>query len=115
MDGNLQTELDFSLAHVGINCKDETEAQQTAQTLCALFGMEYKPGGKSIFAGSAVECMKFPYLGQNGHIAIATSNLEQAISWLGRQGVEFIDSTRTPKAIYLKNEVGGFAIHLLQK
>lgn len=39
MDENLQTELDFSLAHVGINCEDETGAQQTAQTLWTLFGM----------------------------------------------------------------------------
>lgn len=115
MSRNVQAGLGFSLAHVGINCRGEAEAQQIARTLCALFGLEYKPGNKSIFAGSAVECMKSPYLGKNGHIAIATDDLEEAISQLSGQGVEFDESTRTSKAIYLKDELGGFAIHLVQK
>ena len=111
----VRTMLGFSLAHVGINCANEGEAEQTAKTLCALFGLEYKAGSSSIFAGSAVECMKAPYLGKNGHIAIGTNSLDRAIYHLGRQGVEFDESTRKPKAIYLKGEVGGFAIHLVQK
>ena len=53
---------------MGINCADEAEAEQTAKTLCALFGFEYKPGNSSIFAGSAVECNKAP-----GRGATATS------------------------------------------
>ena len=110
-----EKEIGFSLAHVGINCADEEEARQTAQTLCALFGLEYRPGVKSVFAGSAVECMKSPYLGKNGHIAISTNSLDRAVYHLGRQGVEFDESTRKPKAIYLKQEVGGFAIHLVQR
>lgn len=111
----VRTMLGFSLAHVGINCENEGEAEQTAKTLCALFGFEYKPGNSSIFAGSAVECMKTPYLGKNGHIAISTNNLDRAVYHLSRRGVEFDESTRKPKAIYLKGEVGGFAIHLVQK
>ena len=110
----VKTMLGFSLAHVGINCANEAEAEKAAQTLCAFFGFDYKPGNSSIFAGSAVECMKAPYLGKNGHIAIATNNLDRAVYHLGRQGVEFDESTRKPKAIYLKGEVGGFAIHLVE-
>ena len=111
----VKTMLGFSLAHVGINCENEGEAEQTAKTLCTLFGFDYKPGNSSIFAGSAVECMKAPYLGKNGHIAIGTNNIDRAVYHLGRQGVEFDESTRKPKAIYLKGEVGGFAVHLVQK
>ena len=111
----VKTMLGFSLAHVGINCANEAEAERSARTLCALFGFEYKAGNSSIFAGSAVECMKAPYLGKNGHIAIATNNLDRAVYHLGRQGVEFDESTRKPKAIYLKDEVCGFAVHLVQK
>ena len=111
----VRTMLGFSLAHVGINCENEGEAEQAAKTLCALFSFDYKPGNSSIFAGSAVECMKTPYLGKNGHIAIATNDLNRAVYHLGRRGVEFDESTRKPKAIYLKGEVGGFAIHLVQK
>ena len=111
----VKTMLGFSLAHVGVNCENEGEAEQAARTLCALFGFDYKPGNSSIFAGGAVECMKAPYLGKNGHIAIGTNSLDRAVYHLGRRGVEFDESTRKPKAIYLKGEVGGFAIHLVQK
>ena len=111
----VKTMLGFSLAHVGINCDNEVEAQRAAKTLCAFFGFDYKPGNSSIFAGSAVECMKTPYLGANGHIAIATNSIDRAVYHLSRQGVEFDASTRKPKAIYLKGEVGGFALHLVQK
>lgn len=111
----VKTMLGFSLAHVGINCENESEAEKAAKTLCALFGFDYRAGNSSIFAGSAVECMKAPYLGKNGHIAIAANDLDRAVYHLGRQGVEFDESTRKPKAIYLKGEVGGFAVHLVQK
>ncbi len=111
----VRTMLGFSLAHVGINCENEREAEQTARGLCTLFGFDYRPGSSSIFADGAVECMKAPYLGKNGHIAIGTNHLERAVYHLGRQGVEFDQTTRKPKAIYLKGEVGGFAIHLVQK
>ena len=117
----VKTMLVFELAHVGVNCENEAEAQQTAKTLCALFGLEYKAGNSSIFAGKAVECMKKPGRGANGHIAIATNNVDRAVYHLGRQGVEFIEESRVTdpkgktKAIYLKNELSGFAIHLVQK
>ena len=107
--------LGFSLAHVGLNCENEAEAEKAARTFCALFGLEYKAGSSSIFAGSAVECMKAPYKGRNGHIGIGTNSLDRAVYHLGRQGVEFDESSRKPKAIYLKEEVCGFAIHLMQK
>ena len=111
----VKTMLGFELAHIGVNCENEAEAERTAKTLCALFGLEYKAGNSSIFAGKAVECMKAPYLGKNGHIAIGTNNLDRAIYHLSRQGVAFDESTRKPKAIYLKDELSGFAIHLMQK
>ncbi len=117
----VKTMLGFSLGHVGINCADETAAQKTAKTLCTLFGFDYKPGNSSDFAGAAVECMKRPYLGTHGHIAIATHSVARAMFHLGLQGVEFDESTLktdakgTPKAIYVKDEIGGFAVHLVQK
>lgn len=111
----VKTMLGFSLAHVGVNCADEAEAEQTAKTFSTLFGLEYKPGNSSVFAGSAVECMKAIGRGKCGHIAIGTNNLERAIYHLGRQGIEVDESSRKPKAIYLKQEVGGFAIHLMQR
>ena len=117
----VKTMLGFQLAHVGINCADEAQAEQTAKTLCAIFGLDYKPGNSSIFAGSAVECNKVPGRGANGHIAIATNNVDRAVYHLGRKGVQFDESSRkldakgNTKAIYLKDELCGFALHLVQK
>ena len=117
----VKTMLGFQLAHIGVNCADEGEAERTAKALCALFGLEYKAGNSSIFAGKAVECMKKPGRGANGHIAIATNNVDRAVYHLGRQGVEFIEDSRVAdakgktKAIYIKDELSGFAIHLVQK
>ena len=117
----VKTMLGFSLAHVGINCADEAQAEQTAKTLCALFDLEYKPGNSSIFAGSAVECNKAPGRGANGHIAIGTNNVDRAVYHLGLRGVTFDESSRktdakgNTKAIYLKDELAGFAVHLVKK
>lgn len=117
----VKTMLGFSLAHVGINCADEAQAEQTVKTLCALFDLEYRPGNSSIFAGSAVECNKAPGRGANGHIAIGTNNVDRAVYHLGLRGVTFDESSRktnakcNTKAIYLKDELAGFAIHLVKK
>ncbi len=116
----VKTMLGFKLAHIGVNCADEAEAEKTAKAFCALFGLEYKAGNSSIFAGSAVECMKKPYLGKNGHIAIGANSVERAIYHLGRQGVEFNEASRKTDAkggttaIYLKDEICGFAVHLVK-
>lgn len=107
--------LGFSLAHVGINCADEQDARQTADMLCRLFGFDSKTGRSSVFAGDAVECMKTPDRGKNGHIAISTNSIDRAVYHMGLKGVEFDESTRKPGAVYLKQEAGGFAIHLIQR
>jgi len=117
----VKTMLGFELRHIGVNCADEAEAEKTARAFGAVFGLEYKPGNSSIFAGSMMECMKKPYLGEKGHIAIGTNSVARAEYHLGLQGVEFDESTRKTdakgrtKAIYLKESFGGFAVHLVQK
>lgn len=117
----VKTMLGFELRHVGVNCASEAEAEKTARAFAAVFGMECKPGNSSVFAGTAVECMKEPYLGDHGHIAIGVNSVDRAVYHLGLQGVEFDESTRKTNAqgrtsaIYLKETFGGFAVHLVQK
>lgn len=117
----VKTMLGFELRHVGVNCASEAEAEKTARAFAAVFGMECKPGNSSVFAGTAVECMKEPYLGEHGHIAIGVNSVDRAVYHLGLQGVEFDESTRKTNAqgrtsaIYLKETFGGFAVHLVQK
>ena len=113
--------LGFELRHVGINCADDAEAERAAKTFCALFGLEYKPGNSSVFAGTAVECMKGPYLGKHGHIAIGTNSIDRAVANLTGKGIAFNEESRKTNAkgatiaIYLQDEVAGFAVHLVRK
>lgn len=113
--------LGFELRHVGINAPDEDSADNTAGTFEAIFGMTKKAGGSSVFAGTGIEVMKTPYLGEHGHIAIGTNYIERAVYHLERQGVVFDESTAKRddkgnlKAIYLAGEIGGFAVHLVQR
>lgn len=112
--------LGLELKHIGINSENEEEAAKTAKTLCALFGLEYKPGNSSIFAGKEFEIMKSKGRGTNGHIAIAAWDVDRAIYHLSRNGASFDESTRSAdekgtKVIYLEGEFGGFAIHLARK
>lgn len=113
-------ELGFELRHVGINCQNEEEACQVTDRFDAIFGLAKKVGNSSVFAGTAVEAMKKPYLGKNGHIAIGTTDVEKAVEYLKSQGVEFDMDTAKYKndkmtAVYIKEEIGGFAVHLVQK
>ena len=118
----VQTMLGFELAHVGVNAENEEEAVKAANRFAFIFGMPAKVGNSSVFAGSALEVMKSPYLGKNGHIAVKTNYIERAVNYLSTVlGVEFNeesakrDAKGNLKAIYLKEEIGGFAIHLVQK
>ncbi len=118
----VQTMLGFELAHVGVNAESEEEAAKAANRFAFIFGMPAKAGASSIFAGTALEVMKSPYLGRNGHIAVRTNYIERAVNYLSIVlGIEFNeesakkDAKGALKAIYLKEEIGGFAVHLVQK
>lgn len=117
----VQTMLGFELAHVGINASDEKEAEAIADSFGRIFGLAKKAGNSSVFAGSAVEAMKKPYLGTHGHIAIRTNYLFRAVSYLETNGCALdrgtakFDANGKMTAIYLKDEIGGFAVHLVQK
>lgn len=117
----VQTMLGFEIKHVGINAANESEANATADALANMFSFDKKDGNSSIFAGSAFEIMKSPYLGTNGHIAIGTNYIDRAVAYMEMLGVTFNeesakrDAKGNLKAIYANGEVAGFAIHLVQK
>jgi len=117
----IHTMLGFELKHVGINAENASESEGIAKQICSIFGFDYKAGNSSNFSGTSMEVMKAPYLGKNGHIAIGTNNVERAVAYLKSQGVSFLDNTARISAggelnaIYLKEEIGGFAFHLAKK
>lgn len=115
-----QAILGFEVAHIGVNCQDGDESLDVCSKLNQAFGFETKLGNSSNFASSSVEVMKSQYLGAHGHIAVATNAIQVAISELERKGFAVDMSTAKYKgdrliAVYLKDEFGGFAVHLLQK
>ena len=116
----VRTMLGIRLAHIGVNCGDKQEAEKLAKLLSAMFGFAPRETSKSWFAGDAVEYMNNAGPGTKGHIGFKTNSVERAMYHLGRQGVAFDESSITcndkgaAKFVYLKDEIGGFAIHLVQ-
>ena len=112
--------MGFELAHVGINCESADESLAVCEELEKAFDFEVKTGNSSNFASTGVEVMKSMYLGKNGHLAVRTNKIEAAIAELTKRGFAVDMDTAKYKgdrmvAVYLKNEIGGFAVHLLQK
>jgi 2-dehydro-3-deoxyphosphogluconate aldolase/(4S)-4-hydroxy-2-oxoglutarate aldolase len=112
--------LGLEVAHVGINTEDEAAATAVADKFNKLFNFPIKNGNSAIFASSGVEVRKQMFLGKNGHIAIATNYMDRAIRYIEAMGGEFDYSTAVKKndkitAIYLKEDFGGFAVHLVQR
>ena len=115
----VQTMLGFELAHIGINSESKEEADKSVNRLAFLFGTPVKTGSGGSFAGTIVEVLNTHGRGTHGHIAIRTNYIERAINYmrtvLGAEFEEPIMKGDKINAIYLKEEIGGFAVHLLQK
>ena len=97
-----------------------TRAQEVASAFGAAFNFAAKDGNSSVFSTTGIEVMKSPYLGKQGHLAVRTNQIDIAIADLEKKGFQVDMETTKYKgdrmiAVYLKNEIGGFAIHLLQK
>jgi len=116
----IYTMLGFEFAHLGINEESKDKALNSANLLSDFFNFPLKEGASSFFAGSEFEVLKNSYLGEHGHIAIATNNIHRAIAYLKKKGISVLSETAKEKdgklkAIYIAQEVSGFAIHLLKK
>ncbi len=112
--------LGYEVAHVGINTEDHAAAQDVAASFDSAFGFAAKDGSSSVFASNGIEVMKSQYLGKQGHLAVRTNQIDIAIADLEKKGFQVDMETAKYKgdrmiAVYLKDEIGGFAIHLLQK
>lgn len=112
--------IEFQLAHVGINAESAEEARSIASFFERIFGFKTNENSSSIFSSTFVETLKSPYLGDNGHIAIAVNSVERAKAYLQHKGIIFNEQSAVLRddgkvqAIYLKEQIGGFAIHLVR-
>ena len=112
--------LGFEVAHVGINCQDASQADKVCEKLYQAFGFETKAGNSSNFVTSSIEVIKSVFPGEHGHFAIRTNSIQAAVAELENRGFTTLPDTAKYKnnrmmAIYLQDEFGGFAVHLLQK
>jgi len=114
--------LGLEFLHMGINNENKEEAEKAAKLFALMFGMPLRETSKSTFASEAFEFMHGKGPGLHGHIAIRTNFVDRAMAYFKRMGFEFDESTVTydeksgkPKFAYFKDEVCGFAIHLVQK
>ena len=114
--------LGLEFVHMGINNENKEEAERGAKLFECMFGMPTRETSKSYFAGDAFEFMMGKGPGRCGHIGIRTNFVDRAIAYFKRMGFEFDESSITydeksgkPKFVYFKDEICGFAVHLVQK
>jgi len=112
--------LGLEVKHVGVNSDSSEQAHKDAALFAKLLGWEMDEQAIAIFVGEGFEVMKIPFRGTNGHIAVACNSIKRARWHMERRGFEFDDESAIMRdgklhAIYLKNEIAGFAVHLLQK
>lgn len=114
--------LGFEVGHIGINASGAENAREICMAFQSAFDLPYRPGtGSSDFSSSKIEVKKAAGRGTHGHLAMETNCLPCAIAEMRRRGVALDESTWTYNkkgdliAVFLKEEIGGFAVHLMQK
>lgn len=117
----IDTMLNFSFAHVGINEKTEEDAIDLTKLFCNAFSLEYIMKVPSLFAGEPLEIMKNGGRGDHGHLGFYTNNVERAIYHLSARGFTFdentarIDENGNRTFIYFEGSFGGFAVHITER
>lgn len=111
--------LGFSLKHIGINSGDAAAAAEAAKLFATFFPGKASESDKSLMVGGAIELMKVPGRGSNGHIAIGTPNVIRAAAFLERKGFlldheNAVKQDGKVKAVFLQSEIAGFAVHLVE-
>ena len=113
--------LGMSVEHIGVNSASGEAAVNAAKRFGALFGLTVEDGDASVYAGKNIEIMKEGGRGTHGHIAVKTASIFRAAAYLERMGIalDHQNAKRDEKGkvfvIYLKEEILGFAVHLVQR
>ncbi len=120
VNGTILSYLNFHIAHMGMNANSKDESVAMASRLASVINRKVREGKKSAFAGKLFEIMYSPFYYEKGHVALGSSDATRAYHYLKRCGVEFIedsisyDANGRVIAGYMKENFGGFGIHLLQ-
>jgi 2-dehydro-3-deoxyphosphogluconate aldolase/(4S)-4-hydroxy-2-oxoglutarate aldolase len=112
--------LSLRIDHIGINGGGEERAMKASKIINAMFGLPMENSKESITIGSGIKVFKTGAHGTHGHIGISTNNLSRTLGHFERNGVPFDYDTAKRNSqgvvteIYLKKEMLGFAILLMQ-
>ena len=114
--------LNFQFCHMGINCDTEEEGYRNLFRLADMFNLVMGDTRSSSYVGHEVEITKMPFVvrGPHGHLGYYTDNLERAVFYLEKKGVEFDHEHVKPfngktYVIYLKEQIAGFAVHIEER
>jgi 2-dehydro-3-deoxyphosphogluconate aldolase/(4S)-4-hydroxy-2-oxoglutarate aldolase len=109
----------LSFAHLSIDNENADEAEDVIKALSA-FGLETKRGNSSVFMGGVVEVLPRIFRGKRGHLAFKCFDCERTLAYLEQHGFHADESTISRdakgkiKVVYFKEEIGGFAVHLIK-
>lgn len=110
----------FELGYIGINCIDEQEVNNITKEL-SLFGLLKKEEKNGILVGNVIVSTVDLSLGTKGYLVYKVNNVNRAVSYLSKLGIEFNENTieyddmNNINVICLKDEVSGYAIQLINK
>ena len=114
--------LNFQFCHMGINCYSDEEGYKNLFALADMFNLVMGDTPSSSYVGREVEITKVPFKvrGPHGHLGYYTDNLERAVFYLEKKGVEFDHEHVKPYkgkmyVIYLKEQIAGFAVHIEER
>lgn len=115
----VDTVLGLEFVHVGINGGNKDEALKMAGLLSAILHVPARETESDAWVGG-VEISGGASRGANGRLDIACNDLERAIFHLEHRGIAFdhsskgVDSMGRP-CIYFQDQIGGFALALVQR
>ena len=112
--------LNISIKHVGLN-EENGNALELANAYADFFNGNIRKTSKGYFGSELVEIMNIDKAkGLHGHIGLTCTNIDRAKRFLLDKGYLFDEDSATyddngnTKFIYLKDEIGGFAIHFVK-
>ena len=116
----VMTMLGMRIKHIGLN-EENGNGLELAKAFASFFGGEVKETSKGWFGSDFAEIMQEGKAkGTHGHIGIGVNNVDRAKRYFESKGYRFdedsasYDEKGNLKLIYFKDEIGGFAIHLVK-
>ncbi len=113
--------LGFELAHVGLNCSNESDAKATITRISEIFRFPKRIEGSKMSAGTCIEAMNTNGRGSYGHIGIYCNSCERAKAYFDHHEIKvdqdsFIyNKSGRIESFYLEESIAGFAYHVLTR